>query len=153
MYPTTVTQADQIEMEWVDQNVNLDQARANCMKSSPPNSIARHQFTMPPLGTWQMDELGEMSVLVDIPIDQFQPSEGEWDTVLSCPEMKLYVQWQQEGHEPPPLFVVTNQDGKLRSCNRRRWLAAREAGVTSLKCWYSPTHPEHCASPKWAVSL
>jgi hypothetical protein len=146
---TTVAQADKVDMTWVAQHIDLEQARANYMPIPRNNLRTRHQFTIPLLGTWQMDDWGQMSVLVDIPVDQFQPGEGEWDIALNYPETQLYIQWQREGHEPPPLTVVTTDKGNLCSCNRRRWLAAREAGVKSLKCWYSPTHPDHCASPKF----
>jgi hypothetical protein len=149
MLITTVAQANQIDMQWVARNVDLEQARANYMPTPRINLRTRYQFTMLPLGTWQMDDWGEMSVLVDIPIDQFQPGEGEWDRALNWPCTRLYIQWQRDGHEPPPLTVVTTDKGNLRSCNRRRWLAAREAGVKSLKCWYSPSHPDHFTSPKF----
>jgi hypothetical protein len=146
---TTVGQADKIDMSWVVRNVDLEQAEANYMPSPQPNKTTRHEFTMPSLGTWQLDHFGELSVLVEIPLDEFQPSEQDWGYALKLPETQLYIQWQKEGHEPPPLFVINTDKGNLRSCNRRRWLAARETGVKSLKCWYSPTHPEHCASPKF----
>jgi len=107
---------------------------------------------MPALGTWQLDPWGELNVLVEIPISEFAPFEGEWERVLKTPQMAEYIRWQKDGFEPPPLSVVSTDMGNLSTQNRRRWLAAREAGVKSLKCWYSPTHPQHCASPKWKVT-
>jgi hypothetical protein len=156
MNPTTVEAADKIEMAWIRSSVDIEQAKAAYMPQPRPNKRSRHQFEMPPLGTWVVNPWGGIEVLVEIPVDQFQPSEGEWDFALRYPETQDYIQWQRDGHEPPPLSVIrtariNGRGGNLRSCNRRRWLAAREAGVKSLKCWYSPTHPDHCASPKWDV--
>ncbi len=147
----TVEQADKIDMNWIIKSVDLEQARTNyyLVPFPVPNSRIPLQFRMPVLGTWKLDPFGELSILVEIPLDQFQPSEGDWDRVLKHPETQLYIQWQKEGHEPPPLSVVNTDKGNLRTQNRRRWLAAREAGVKSLKCWYSPTHPDRCASAKF----
>lgn len=151
MNVSNVSQADTIEMDWVVENVDFDQARTNYHCQPQPNQEIRQGFEMPELGTWRLDEWGEMSVLIEIPINEFEPSEGEWEIALQYPSTQAYIAWQKAGHEPPPLDVVTTDKDNLRSCNRRRWLAARETGVKSLKCWYSPTHPEHCASPKWAL--
>lgn len=152
-FPTTPQQANQIDMAWIMANVNLDEARRNDAGAPKPrpNRQERCEFVMPPLGTWRLDPFDEFWVLVEIPVDGMHPSEGEWNYALCWPETRLYVQWQREGHEPPPLEVVVNQQGELISCNRRRWLAAREAGIETLKCWYSPTHTEHFTSPKWAL--
>lgn len=147
----TVEKANQVSMAWIAENVDLDEARKNYQPQPRNNAQTRHQFTMPPLGTWRVDPWDEMSVLVEIPINQFQPSEGDWDMALRYPETQLYIQWQREGHEPPPLSLIMTNNGNLRTLNRRRWLAARESGVKVLKCWYSPSHPIHFASPKWAL--
>lgn len=55
-----------------------------------------------------------------------------------------YVRWYREGHEPPPVFVAESEkgDGKLYTTNRRRVLAAQEAGVDSIMGWFSPHNPE-----------
>lgn len=148
---TTVEEADKITMDWIAKNVEIEAARLTYTPQPPPNQRTRHRFTMPSPGTWRVDPYGGIEVLVEIPIRQFQPSEGDWDSALRWPETQDYIQWQKEGHEPPPLSVIRTASGKLRSCNRRRWLAAREAGIKTLKCWYSPTHPEHCSSPKWDI--
>lgn len=153
---TTIEQADKIEMDWIAENVDLEAAREAFEYQPRPNNQKRHKFTMPALGTWRVDPYGEIQVLVEIPVADCPPSEGEWDTALRYSTTRKYIEWQREGHEPPPpvvirTAVVNGRGGNLRSQNRRRWLAAREAGIATLKCWYSPTHPEHCASPKWDV--
>lgn len=148
---TTVTQADKITMAWVLKNLDLDAIKDNYQPQPKSNRKSRHDFTMPPLGTWRRDPYGEISVLVEVAVDECQPSEGDWEWALKQPETRLYIEWQKAGHEPPPLSLIRTASGSLRVQNRRRWLAAREAGVKTLRCWYSPTHPEHCTSPKWSI--
>jgi len=151
---TNVQEADQVEMSWIRENIDLGQAKQMYLPQPRTSRKNRHSFKMPPLGTWRVSPFGDISVLIEIPVNEMEASEQEWDIALRYPETQLYIQWQKEGYEPPPLDVirtaiVNGRGGNLRSCNRRRWLAAREAGVKSLKCWYSPTHPDHCASGKW----
>lgn len=138
-------------MDWIAANVDLEAARSAYEPQPRPNSQERHHFTMPPLGTWRIDPYGEMQVLVEVAVQDCPPSEGEWGLALRYPETQKYIEWQREGHEPPPPVVIKTAGGNLRCQNRRRWLAAREAGVETLKCWYSPTHAEHHSSPKWDI--
>ena len=70
---------------------------------------------------------------------------------LTLATTRQYIEWFKQGHKPPPISVVRHvRGGHLVSCNRRRWLAAREAGVETLKCWYSPTHNRRA---KWELKL
>lgn len=147
-----VSQADQIDIDWILDNVDLAEARKAYQPIPKSSSVVPHEFTMPALGTFQIDQFGEIEVLVEIPVSQFKPSEQDWKYALQRPEMAEYIRWQKDGFEPPPLSVVKTDKGNLITQNRRRWLAAREAGVESLKCWYSPTHPQHCARPKWRIT-
>ena len=147
-----VADADKITIEWILANVNLEQARSNYEPMPRPNSQVRHEFEMPVLGTWRVNDWNEVEVLIEIPVADFKPSEQEWDLALRYPETQLYIQWQRAGHVPPPLSVVRGDRGNLITQNRRRWLAAREAGVKTLRCWYSPTHPQRCVSAKWRVT-
>lgn len=149
---TTAEQADQIEIAWILANVNLEQARSNYEPMPRSNSQVRHKFEMPVPGTWRVNDWNEVEVLIEIPVADFKPSEQEWDLALRYSETRLYIQWQRAGHAPPPLSVVRGDQGNLITQNRRRWLAAREAGVKTLCCWYSPTHPQRCASAKWRVT-
>ncbi len=148
---TTVKQANKITQDWVLQNVTSTVPYifhpSNVTTPTPP------PFDMPALGSWQLDEMtGEYSVLVEIPIDEMRAGEGDWEIAINYPSTQRYIEYFQQGHEPPPPFVVTNDKDALISCNRRRWLAAREAGVKMLKCWYSPTHETKKATPKWKRS-
>lgn len=147
-----VGQVDKITIEWILENVDLDAARERFEYHPPSSRTAKHEFEMPALGAFRLDSFGEFAVLVEIPVEGFKPFEGDWDYAMRRPEFPVYVQWQKDGCPPPPLFVVKTDRGNLVTQNRRRWLAGREAGVQTLRCWYSPTHPDHCASPKWRIT-
>jgi len=55
-----------------------------------------------------------------------------------------YVEWAKAGHEAPPIATAraAKPDAKTVSSNRRRVLAAQEAGVAKLKAWHSPENSE-----------
>ncbi len=149
---TTVEQADCVTLIWLLDNVDFDQAKARWECPFPSNVVQfRCEFEMPTLGTWRLDPTtDEFSVLVDIPVVEFEPSENEWDKALKFASTRQYIIWQKQGYAPPPLEVVKTATGKLISLNRRRWLAARAAGVKSLYCWYSGTcHPSWVSCSLW----
>ena len=149
MNPTTVEQANQIASDWPAQNVDIEKAKAQWLAiQPPPNCIEPYKFDMPPLGTWRYERFEGFSVLVEIPVDAMEAAEGHWESALRRPDTQLYIQWQREGREPPPPFVIMSKNGKLLCLDRRRWLAAREAGVKTLKCWYSPGEG---FSPRWRL--
>jgi hypothetical protein len=103
------------------------------------NSLAPWEGQLPPLGTWKVDPLfGEFEVLTEIPLDEVTPGEPE-DMIKLWEGYPLYVQWAREGRPPPPVTVVRHVDGHLVSCNRRRVLAARDAGVRTIVAWFSET--------------
>jgi hypothetical protein len=147
-----VNQAEKITIEWILESVDLDAARARFEYHPPSGSENPHKFEMPALGAFRLDPFGEIDVLVEIAVENFKPSEGDWDYAMKRPEFPVYVQWQKDGCPPPPLSVVKTDKGNLVTQNRRRWLAAREAGAKTLRCWYSPTHPDHFTSPKWRIT-
>lgn len=147
-----VAEADKVTISWILENVDLEMARAIFEFPPPSGKREKHIFEMPSLGAFRLDPFGELETLVEISVSNFKPSEGDWDYIMRRPHFALYVQWQKEGHLPPPLSVVKTDRGNLVTQNRRRWLAAREAGVETLRCWYSPTHPDHCTSPKWRIT-
>lgn len=144
----TVEQADRITPDWIRANVDHDTAVAVYQDKQyrpVPNGLVPAVFTMPALGTWRCDDMGEYSVLVSIPTLDMVAGEGEWDIALQYESTQQYIAWQAAGLLPPPLEVIRNTAGRLSSLNRRRWLAARAAGTKSLYCWYSPTHADHCS--------
>lgn len=66
------------------------------------------------------------------------------DGITRTPTFRQYVEWAREGSEPPPISsVARSQNGKLVSTNRRRLLAAQEAGAKAIKGWFSPENREH----------
>lgn len=144
----TVEQADKVTPDWIRLNVDHDAAVAVYQDKQyrpVPNSLVPAVFTMPALGTWRCDDMGEYSVLVAIAPGDMVAGEGEWEIAMRYESTQQYIEWQQAGLLPPPLEVIRNANGRLSSLNRRRWLAARAAGTRLLYCWYSPTHPQHCS--------
>lgn len=71
-------------------------------------------------------------------------SEAEDGIKLRSPSYPKYVEWAKQGIEPPPISVGESSrgNGVIVSSNRRRVLAAQDAGVTSIKAWYSPINKE-----------
>jgi hypothetical protein len=68
-------------------------------------------------------------------IDYTEKWESE-EIVLQMPSTQQYIQWYKEGHMPPPITVVFNTtQEKYLSTNRRRLLAAREAGMKQIPVW------------------
>jgi len=59
-----------------------------------------------------------------------------------------YAEWAKAGHEPPPISTSKSakEGSKVVSSNRRRLLAAQEAGVEKIKAWHSPENP-HTGNP------
>jgi hypothetical protein len=100
---------------------------------------------------WEQ-QLGDVFILVRVPIDQCQPGEQEWNRALRLKTTQQYIKWFQKGHRPPPITIVEHRSGKLVSLNRRRWLAAREAGIETLLAWYSPTNKKTGVA-KWRRKL
>lgn len=56
-----------------------------------------------------------------------------YDQVVQMPTTQQYIKWYKEGFEPPPITVVVNQTtGKPFASDRRRVVAALEAGVSRI---------------------
>jgi len=145
----TIDQANDITQEWIEANVDLERARQNYDRypfQRESQKLNRPDYV--PDYDWAMDKDGLIYALVDVGVDEVRPSEGEWEFALRYKTTQQYIEWFKEGHRPPPIFVVQNaKDGHLVSINRRRWLAAREAGVETLPAFYSPTLPS--GRPAW----
>lgn len=60
------------------------------------------------------------------------------------PSYPLYVQWAKQGIEPPPIRTAqpVKPGEKIASANRRRVLAAQEAGSKTIKAWHSVNNNE-----------
>jgi len=104
-----------------------------------------------PLGTAKIDSsrhaTGETdNAYVDY-LREFDPqklvtSEHE-DGISKSGSVAKYVEWAKAGHKAPPISVFdsSNGNGDLVSTNRRRVLAAREAG-TKLTGWHGVNNKE-----------
>ena len=64
--------------------------------------------------------------------------EGEkYDTVVNMPTTQRYIEWYKQGEVPPPITVIkraegVENEGKLVNTDRRRVVAAIEAGVKTI---------------------
>jgi hypothetical protein len=62
--------------------------------------------------------------------------EGETrEHVVNMPTTQRYIEWAKAGHEAPPITLVRHTGGNLNSINRRRLIAAQEAGVERIPVW------------------
>lgn len=110
-----------------------------------PNSITPWEGEIPPVGTWRFDpaavnpEDTELEQLTRFNLKDIVVTEGEAG-VRGRPDYQLYVQWLEEGREPPPIVVVRHVNGELHSLNRRRVMAARDAGRNTILVWFSETN-------------
>jgi hypothetical protein len=148
-----------LSIDWVAHHVDPATAKAiwDDPQFWPPSragNLARliepHPFTMPPTGTWRRDQFGQYEVLVEMPIAACEPSEGDWDIAIQYWETQKYIEWIKAGLLPPPLMVCRSyRTGQLFCGNRRRWLAARAAGVETIMVWFSETAPPHVAHSYW----
>ncbi len=147
----TIKQADQITQDWVEANADLDRAR-ECWRNYPRRREYQKTTLLDysPEYEWIADPtMGDTSVLVEIRVDEVEPGEGDWEAALQYETTQQYIEWFKQGHEPPPIKVVRHVDGHLVSLNRRRWLAARAAGIETIKAFYSPTLPS--GRPAWEL--
>jgi len=59
-----------------------------------------------------------------------------YEQVVAMPTTQQYIEWYKQGNEPPPISVVVKQTeaekGQLYSTDRRRVIAAIEAGVSKI---------------------
>jgi hypothetical protein len=123
--------------------IDVTQAKATFEETAfaaRPNSLTPWDGTNPSLGTWRLDpDMGEWEVLLELDLEEVFPGEPE-DYIKGWEGYSLYVQWAIEGKEAPAIRVVRHVDGHLVSCNRRRVLAAKDAGLKTIKAWFSETN-------------
>lgn len=81
-----------------------------------------------------------LQFLAEVDPNQVHPNEAEENIRLST-AFKAYVHWAREGIEPPYITVFEVDSGKLVTPNRRRTLAAREAG-RSMHAWLGRVNRE-----------
>ncbi len=115
-----------------------------------PNSISPWLGEKLAPGTWRLDPLlGDYEILLELPTDQLTNAEPE-DGIKFHETYKYYLLWAHHGLEPPPISVVAHaDDGRLISTDRRRLLAAQEAGRKTIKAWFSGTSSR--GGPAWKL--
>jgi len=100
-------------------------------------SKGRKDFTPPPVGTWRIDKkTGEIEQLQSFNIDDIKFSEPV-DAPSIQPSVEEYTKWWEQGFRPHPPTIIRRQDGTIATLNRRRVLAAKRAGETSILGWFS----------------
>jgi hypothetical protein len=140
--------------EQIVAGIDLGQARqvfAETWCTAPSNSNKPWQGVIPALGTWRLDSmLGELSILVEIPLDEVEPVEQDWEYIKRHWTYQNYLAWAKEGRQYPPVDVIRNiREDKLLSLNRRRVLVQKEIGSATLLCWFSETGPT--GLPLWKI--
>ena len=131
--------ADGISMEWIEQNVDLRAALTveEDPQYHPPSTYSRSPAQWAgEAGMWRMDWQGQCAVLLRVPVLCAEPGEKGWDHVINTTETQQYIAWMRQGIMPPPVGLMRNDASRLTYLNRRRWLAARAAGVESWLAWY-----------------
>ncbi len=98
---------------------------------------------IPPVGTWRMDRAtGALEQLRLVNVNEITPMEPEGE-VMDREDYKQYVEWAKQGIQPPPITVVKGiESGNWLSVNRRRLMAAKEAGQETILAWASDTDME-----------
>lgn len=149
----TVDWADRLSLEWVEQNVDFDLARQN--DRDPQFNPRNNQMKEPArwtghAGMWRIDNDGQCAVLIRVPVLCATPGEKDWEYASRYPETLQYAEWMRQGIMPPPVGMLRHVNGDLILLNRRRWLAARAAGVQDWLVWYwGPPHEVHCSRSRW----
>lgn len=92
---------------------------------------------LPPVGIWRVPRLNPHWVeqLQILEIDAVMFVENPSDPAIRT-SLEAYVEYFNQGFEPPPANVVYNQpSGRLVTLNRRRVYAAKLAGRTHFAAW------------------
>jgi hypothetical protein len=98
----------------------------------PPSDGLRPVLDAPrfPLGSAQVMSFGDdpyVHFLAEFDPNRVEPTEAE-ENIRSTPTYQAYVEWARAGIKPPYTTVFETVRGGLVTPNRRRTLAAREAG-------------------------
>lgn len=128
----------------------LDVLRERDRYIPPSNTAATTtDFERLPVGSAKVGVYGDANEayidhLAEVDPNILIPSEPEDGIKARDPAFARYVAWFREGHVAPPAQVVESArgDGVLLSTNRRRVLAAQEAGVPTILAWISPRNAE-----------
>jgi hypothetical protein len=125
----------------------MTRKEAEAWDSNPPpinnDSEGPWKGEIPPVGTYRVEKYtGVVQQLVEVDPKELAISEEEGPGRAHS-SFPAYVQWAKEGKLPPPVNVVWNQPTKRwMSTNRRRVLAARDAGLQKILAWRDATNDD-----------
>jgi hypothetical protein len=125
----------------VDELRRRDEYIAPSNTKGPTQDFERHA-----IGTAKINLYGDpmnayVHVLREFDPKTLVPTEAE-SGIKQTPIYQGYAEWARQGKEPPPIQVFDGRGGKFNTSDRRRTLAAQEAGRKSIKGWYSPDNKE-----------
>lgn len=110
--------------------------------TEPTTDFEKFPLNSAKIGAYGDPENSYVEVLGKFKPKDVLTAEAEDGIKTRNPSYPLYVEWAKKGSEPPPINISINGDGTIVSSNRRRVLAAQDAGVESIKGWYSPFNKE-----------
>lgn len=102
----------------------------------PSNTDKPTEFNRIPMGTVALSGYGDINdryvnFMDSFDVKELGMSEYEED-IKKDKTYKDYLKWAKEGLKPPYITAFTLEDGSIQSINRRRVLAAKEAGVKTI---------------------
>ena len=104
----------------------------------PTNDWERHPVGSAKIASYHSKDPSEAYVehMADVNPKDLAPSEAEDNIRKRDPNFPSYVEWAKQGMEAPPVAVTDWGNGSnLVSSNRRRVLAAQDAGSKTMKAW------------------
>jgi len=111
-----------------------ERALRNRASETMPPEITHHD-----VGSWGIDSSGELMHLREYDLDDPRLifTEGRPRNQTT----QKYVDWIQQGHEPPPLTAVETEKGNIKiQEGHHRSAALRDTGRKKAKVWVSVTH-------------
>ena len=108
---------------------------SNKIDTPSPNLFKEGQFAVDRLNDFQYSFLYCLRFIDPWSIDFIEKNESE-EVVINWPTTRRYTEWFKDGVLPLPVTVIFQQaHHKYMSTNRRRILAAREAGIKKIPDW------------------
>jgi len=129
-------------------NVTKEEMAANEDQGVAPNNPTPDNRPLPPIGTYAVDKYGGWVMRLEmVDPNELILTEDAKDG-RRHPLFGKYVQWAKEGKRSP-IYVSRSQSesqkGKLVSSNRRRVLAAIDAGLNEIPAWVDVAGPDGTA--------
>jgi lysozyme family protein len=87
-------------------------------------------------------------------LDTLNMEGRSYQDVVNMPTTQKYIEWYKQGETPPPIGIVKGWDsGKNISTNRRRIIAAIEAGVDKIPAYIEIGRKSKLSQPTGKKSL